>query len=474
MIHSCGMVDLTDDIAATDGFGRAAEGALRAGAPILCDVQMVASGVTRKRLPADNAVLCTLNDPAVPGLARDLGTTRSAGRARAVAPAPRRRARRHRQRPYRPLPPPRAARRRGARTGRDHRRAGRIRRRGREQGRADRASLAPPSLIVRGRRGGSAIACGCRQRPRLGGPSDDGPPVRRRARPRRPRPHDRQGAAPHRGVARDRVSDRGAADGQGRGAVDRRAVPDGGTHARADGLPRHDRHHRHPGGSRARSRTSTTPRRTSSPRTWMRGAMSSCCARATRSSTARTCTCTSGSRTATRPRSYPASRRFSGAAAAAGLPLVKRDDVLVVAPGTLPADELRAHLKMADAAVVMKLGGGSRACGTRWRQRAWRRAPSMWSGRHRRPSASRRCATSRPSACRTCRSCSRRAPTKAATQRSGRRCRPARRPRGRTPARPQPAGPRRPGLLGRPPRPPDPSRAGASRSSAWDRAARRR
>lgn len=52
----------------------------------------------------------------------------------------------------------------------------------------------------------------------------------------------------------------------------------------------------------------------------------------------------------------PGVTAFSGAAAAAGLPLVKRDDVLVVAPGTLPADELRAHLQMADAAVLMKLG----------------------------------------------------------------------------------------------------------------------
>ncbi|MDW5597204.1 precorrin-8X methylmutase [Conexibacter stalactiti] len=78
MIHSCGMVDLRADVAASPGFGAAAEGALRAGAPIFCDTMMVASGITRKRLPAANDVLCTLNDPAVPGLASDIGTTRSA------------------------------------------------------------------------------------------------------------------------------------------------------------------------------------------------------------------------------------------------------------------------------------------------------------------------------------------------------------------------------------------------------------
>ncbi|CAM5438282.1 precorrin-8X methylmutase [Streptomyces avidinii] len=55
-----------------------ARAALEAGAPILCDVQMVASGVTRKRLPADNDVICTLSDPAVPELAAKMGTTRSA------------------------------------------------------------------------------------------------------------------------------------------------------------------------------------------------------------------------------------------------------------------------------------------------------------------------------------------------------------------------------------------------------------
>lgn len=78
MIHACGMTDLVQDIAYSPGVVASARAALRAGAPILCDARMVASGVTRKRLPADNEVVCTLSDPAVPALAAELGTTRSA------------------------------------------------------------------------------------------------------------------------------------------------------------------------------------------------------------------------------------------------------------------------------------------------------------------------------------------------------------------------------------------------------------
>jgi precorrin-8X/cobalt-precorrin-8 methylmutase len=78
MIHACGMVDLVTDIGYSPGVVSAARRALRAGAPILCDAEMVAAGVTRKRLPAGNEVICTLRDPAVPGLAARLGDTRSA------------------------------------------------------------------------------------------------------------------------------------------------------------------------------------------------------------------------------------------------------------------------------------------------------------------------------------------------------------------------------------------------------------
>lgn len=78
MIHACGQVDLAADVAHTPGLVTAAREALNAGAPILTDANMVASGVTRARLPKDNEVLCALRDPAVPALAKELGTTRSA------------------------------------------------------------------------------------------------------------------------------------------------------------------------------------------------------------------------------------------------------------------------------------------------------------------------------------------------------------------------------------------------------------
>ncbi len=78
MIHACGMVDLADDIAASVAFADRAVAAVQAGGAILCDTQMVASGVTRARLPAGNDVICALSDPAVVTLARELGTTRTA------------------------------------------------------------------------------------------------------------------------------------------------------------------------------------------------------------------------------------------------------------------------------------------------------------------------------------------------------------------------------------------------------------
>lgn len=78
MIHACGMTDLPRDVEMSAGVCEAAEAALRAGAPILCDAKMVANGVTRTRLPAGNELICTLDDPRTPGLAAQLGTTRSA------------------------------------------------------------------------------------------------------------------------------------------------------------------------------------------------------------------------------------------------------------------------------------------------------------------------------------------------------------------------------------------------------------
>jgi precorrin-8X/cobalt-precorrin-8 methylmutase len=78
MIHACGLVEAARHILFGGDFVTAARRALNDGAPILCDAEMVAHGITRARLPARNDVVCTLRDPRVPALARKLGTTRSA------------------------------------------------------------------------------------------------------------------------------------------------------------------------------------------------------------------------------------------------------------------------------------------------------------------------------------------------------------------------------------------------------------
>jgi precorrin-8X/cobalt-precorrin-8 methylmutase len=78
MIHSCGVVEAAQHVVFGQNLVAAARGALAAGAPILCDAEMVAHGITRARLPARSEVICTLNDPRVATLAKKLGTTRSA------------------------------------------------------------------------------------------------------------------------------------------------------------------------------------------------------------------------------------------------------------------------------------------------------------------------------------------------------------------------------------------------------------
>ena len=78
MIHACGQVDLVEDLAFSPAVVQQARDALNAGAPVLCDATMVAAGITRRRLPKDNDVVCTLDDPRTPGLAAELGTTRTA------------------------------------------------------------------------------------------------------------------------------------------------------------------------------------------------------------------------------------------------------------------------------------------------------------------------------------------------------------------------------------------------------------
>ena len=78
MIHGSGQVDLADDLIVHPQMVSTARAALESGAPILCDATMVATGVTRSRLPKDNDVVCLLNDPRVPALAREWRTTRTA------------------------------------------------------------------------------------------------------------------------------------------------------------------------------------------------------------------------------------------------------------------------------------------------------------------------------------------------------------------------------------------------------------
>ena len=78
LIHACGLVEAAADIVYSPGAVVAARAALAVGEPILCDSKMVANGVTRARLPRRNEVICTLDDPAVPGLAERLGNTRTA------------------------------------------------------------------------------------------------------------------------------------------------------------------------------------------------------------------------------------------------------------------------------------------------------------------------------------------------------------------------------------------------------------
>jgi precorrin isomerase len=78
LIHASGMIDIVNDLDYSIDAVRVGRQALAAGAPILCDAQMVANGVTRKRLPVNNQVICTLPDPQVPELAAQLENTRSA------------------------------------------------------------------------------------------------------------------------------------------------------------------------------------------------------------------------------------------------------------------------------------------------------------------------------------------------------------------------------------------------------------
>lgn len=78
LIHACGMVEIADRLDFSVEAGQAGREALQAGAPILCDCEMVGAGIIRRYLPKDNQVIVTLNDPSVPALAKEIGNTRSA------------------------------------------------------------------------------------------------------------------------------------------------------------------------------------------------------------------------------------------------------------------------------------------------------------------------------------------------------------------------------------------------------------
>ncbi len=78
MVHACGLVEAAEHFHFSSDFVTAARAALAAGAPIFCDAEMVAHGITRARLPAGNEVICTLHDPRTFALAKDTGNTRSA------------------------------------------------------------------------------------------------------------------------------------------------------------------------------------------------------------------------------------------------------------------------------------------------------------------------------------------------------------------------------------------------------------
>ena len=78
LVHACGMTEIVDDLRWTDDVADSAHNALQAGAPVIADCRMAADGIITKRLPAENDILCTLNDPRAFERAQDVGTTRSA------------------------------------------------------------------------------------------------------------------------------------------------------------------------------------------------------------------------------------------------------------------------------------------------------------------------------------------------------------------------------------------------------------
>ena len=78
VVHAVASVEAADHLRFSEGAAEAARAALLGGAPILLDVEMVSRGITRRFLPADNAVICCLGDDGVAADAKARGETRSA------------------------------------------------------------------------------------------------------------------------------------------------------------------------------------------------------------------------------------------------------------------------------------------------------------------------------------------------------------------------------------------------------------
>ena len=362
MIHACGMTDLPADLAWSPGVGKAGRAALAAGGTVLCDSAMVAAGITRKRLPAANPVVCTLADPRVPELAARLGTTRSAAAVEPVARVPGRRGGRGRERADGPVPPAGAGGRRRAMPGRGHRRAGGLHRRRRVQGRAGRQ---------RGcRTWWCTAAAAARPSPR----------PRSTRSPRSQNDHDRAAPARLPGQGLTGV-------GVGPGDPDLLTVRATKVIAAADVIAYHCARH---GNSIARAAAApylpagvveeiltypVTTEGTSHPGGYA-GALADFYAEATERLAAHlergrdvVVLCEGDpafygsyqhlhTRLSGRFRAsvVPGISSVSAAAAAVGVPLVQHDETLTVLPGTLADDELRARLARADAVAVLKLG----------------------------------------------------------------------------------------------------------------------
>ena len=216
VIHACGMIDVVEDLQFSEGAGAAGRTALAQGAPILCDAGMVAQGITRARLPANNEVICTLTHPDVPALGARTRQYPLGGRARIVAAASGRQRRRDRQCADRPLSSARYARCRCAKARADPRLSGRFRRRGRIESDAGRRQ--PRRALRRGSRTTRRQRDGRRrsERARDGGRINDRARtfIRTRRRPRRPGTHHAESAAFAESGTRGRVFRREGQEGQ--------------------------------------------------------------------------------------------------------------------------------------------------------------------------------------------------------------------------------------------------------------------